>query len=87
MLEEGTSRIPSDCTIERVSKWYMTVLVDLLHEEKEPIEWRGLHVGAERGVNCEHMQTADEHPTMALGVAGGSLDQCGTRVPQMAFFF
>ena len=22
---------------------------------------------------------------MALGVAGGSLDQCGTRVPQMAF--
>ena len=24
--------------------------------EKEPIEWRSLHVGAERGVNCEHMQ-------------------------------
>ena len=30
--------------------------MDLLHEEKEPIEWMSLHVGAERGVNCEHMQ-------------------------------
>ena len=30
--------------------------MDLLREEKEPIEWRSLHVGAERGVNCEHMQ-------------------------------
>ena len=38
------------------SKWYTTVLVDLVHEEKEPIEWMSLHVGAERGVNCEHMQ-------------------------------
>ena len=28
----------------------------LLHEEKEPIEWSNLHVGAERGVNCEHVQ-------------------------------
>ena len=38
------------------SKWYTTILVDLLHEEKEPIEWTSLHVGADRGVNCEHMQ-------------------------------
>ena len=38
------------------SKWYTTVLVDMLHEEKEPIEWMSLHVGAERWVNCEHMQ-------------------------------
>ena len=28
------------------SKWYTTVLVDLLHEEKEPIEWMSLHVGS-----------------------------------------
>ena len=28
----------------------------MLHEEKEPVEWLNLHVGAERGVNCEHMQ-------------------------------
>ena len=32
------------------------VLVDLLHEEREPIAWRTLHVEAEKGVNCEHMQ-------------------------------
>ena len=31
-------------------------MVLLLHEEKEPIEWMSLYVGAERGVNCEHMQ-------------------------------
>ena len=38
------------------TKWYTTVLVDLLHEERESIEWKSLHVGAERGVNCEHVQ-------------------------------
>ena len=37
------------------SKWYITVLVDLLLEEKEPIEWMSLRVGDERGVNSEHM--------------------------------
>ena len=30
--------------------------MDLVHDEKEPIEWRSFHVGAERGVFCEHMQ-------------------------------
>ena len=34
--------------------------MDLLHEEKEPIEWRSLHVGAEKGANCEHMQALCE---------------------------
>ena len=38
------------------SKWKTTVLVDMLHDEKKPSEWKRLHVGAERGVNCEHMQ-------------------------------
>ena len=33
-----------------------TLLVDLLHEEKEPFDWRSLHVGVDRGVNCEDMQ-------------------------------
>ena len=36
------------------SKRYTTVLVDMLHDEQS--EWKRLHVGAERGVNCEHMQ-------------------------------
>ena len=39
------------------SKWYTTVLVHPPHKD-EPIEWRNLHVGAERGVNCEHMHAA-----------------------------
>ena len=34
---------------------YAAVLVGLLHDEKEPTEWRGLHLGAEREVNCEHI--------------------------------
>ena len=38
------------------SKWYTTVLVDMLHSGKEPSEWKRLHVGAERRINCEHMQ-------------------------------
>ena len=33
------------------SKWYTTVLVDLLHEEKEPIEWMSLH--GESRERCE----------------------------------
>ena len=30
--------------------------MDLLHEEKEPVERKRLQVGAESCVNCEHMQ-------------------------------
>ena len=33
------------------------VVVGLLHEEPEPIQWKGLHVRALRGINCERMQT------------------------------
>ena len=56
-IGEGAAWFPCDCLTECVfSKWYTTVLVDLLHEEKEPIEWMSLHVGAGRGVNCEYMQ-------------------------------
>ena len=58
--------------------------MDQLHEEKEPIEWRSLHVGAEREVNCEHMQASLTKKTAAtLGVARGSPDQSGTRILQM----
>ena len=40
------------------SKWSTSVLVDMLHDEKEPSEWKRLHVGAERRENCEHMQAS-----------------------------
>ena len=55
-LEKGLRGFRVIALLSVYSKWYTTVLVDLLHEEKEQIEWRSLHVGAERGVNCEHMQ-------------------------------
>ena len=55
-LEKGLRGFRAIALLSVFSKWYTTVLVDLLHEEKEPIEWMSLHVGAERGVNCEHMQ-------------------------------
>ena len=37
----------------------MTVPVNLLHEETDRIAWKSLHVGAERGINCEHMQVTN----------------------------
>ena len=54
--EKGLRRFRAIALLSVFSKWYATVLVDMLHEEKEPSEWKRLHVGAERGVNCEHMQ-------------------------------
>ena len=38
-----------------LAKWSAAVVVGLLHEEPEPIEWKELHVGAERRTNCEHL--------------------------------
>ena len=55
-LEKGLRGFRAVALLSVFPKWFTTVLVDLLHEEKEPIEWMSLHVGAERGVNCEHMQ-------------------------------
>ena len=55
-LEKGLRGFRAIAPLSVFSKWYTTVLVDMLHDEKEPSEWKKLHVGAERGVNCEHMQ-------------------------------
>ena len=52
------------------STWYTTVLVDMLHEEKEPSEWKRLHVGAERGVNGEHMQALVANIPNGTGTGG-----------------
>ena len=59
-------------------------------EESEPVEWKELHVGAERGVNCEHT-----FYTEALGEATRSEGGLGSGVLQVpdsgwayeAFFF
>ena len=54
-LEKGLRGFRAMALLSVFSDWYTTVLVDPLHEE-ESVEWRKLHVGAERWVNCEHMQ-------------------------------
>ena len=74
MLEKGLRGFRAIALLSVFSKWYKTVLVDLLHE---PIEWWSLHMGAERGVNCgAHAGPADEHPTETLG---RSTDRFATR--------
>ena len=55
-LEKGLRGFRAIALLSVFFEWYTTVLADLLHEEKEPVEWRRLYVGAEKGVNCEHMQ-------------------------------
>ena len=55
-LEKGFRGFRAIALLSVFSKWYATVLVDMLRDEKEPSEWKRLHVGAERGVNCEHMR-------------------------------
>ena len=54
-LEMGFRGFRAIALLSVFSKWFTTVLVDMLHDEKEPSEWKNLHVGAERGINCEHM--------------------------------
>ena len=49
--EKGLRGFRAIALLRVFSKWYTTVLVDLLHEEKEPIEWMSLHVGAEGEVS------------------------------------
>ena len=56
MLEKGLRGFRAIALLSVLSEWHTTVLVNLLHKEKEPIAWRSLHVGVERRVNCEHMQ-------------------------------
>ena len=55
-LEKGLRGFRAIALPSVFSKWCTTVLVDMLHDEKEPSEWKRLHVEAERGVNCEQMQ-------------------------------
>ena len=55
-LEQALRDFRAIALLSVFSKLCTAVLVDLLHEEREPIVWKRLHVGAERGVNCEHMQ-------------------------------
>ena len=55
-LEKGLRGFRTIALLSVFSKWYTTVSVDMLHDVQEPSEWKRLHVGAERRVNCEHME-------------------------------
>ena len=55
-LEKGPRGFRAIALLSVFSKWYTTVRVELLRDEKEPIEWRSLHVGTERGVNRIQLQ-------------------------------
>ena len=58
--------------------------IALLSVQKKPVEWRRLHVGAERGVNCEHMQALVTNIFQRhLGLAGGQADRPATRNVQI----
>ena len=39
----------------------------LFQAEPEAVEWEELHVGAERGVNCEHMQVFNDKYCRDIG--------------------
>ena len=54
-LEKGAAWVPRNRTAECVLQVVHDGSGGVL-QEKEPIEWWSLHVGAERGVICEHMQ-------------------------------
>ena len=64
-----------------LAEWYVAVMVGLLQEEPELVEWKALAVGAEGMVNCEHMQALlTIFFAETLGVAGGSARDVGSGV-------
>ena len=47
-LEKGIRGFRVTALTSVVEKWHVAVVVAMWHEEPEPIEWKELHVGAER---------------------------------------
>ena len=39
-----------------ISKWYASCIILCLEKEKEPENWKNLHVGGVDGMSCQHMQ-------------------------------
>ena len=44
-LDKGLRGFRALALLSVFSKWYATVMVDMLHEEKEPSKWKRLHAG------------------------------------------
>ena len=53
-LEKGDSGVRALALMSVLAKRHAAVVGRLL-QEAEPIEWKELHIGAERSVNCDHM--------------------------------
>ena len=67
-----------------LAKWYAAVVVGLLQEEPEPVEWRELYVGAEIGVSCEHVQALSTNiPQRHWEWQEDQRDGWGSVVPQV----
>ena len=75
-LEKGLRGFRAIAPMSVFSKWYTTVLVDLLHEEKEPDEWRRFARGSrERSKLRTHAGHGDEYLPMTLGMARGQTNR------------
>ena len=57
-LEKGTRGVRAIALMSVLAEWYAAVMVGLLQEEPEPIEWKGIDCRLEKKgrSNCEHMQ-------------------------------
>ena len=49
---EATGPLPTSV----MSKWYASCIVLRLEKEKEPENWKNLHIGRVDGISCEHLQ-------------------------------
>ena len=69
-----------------LAEWYAAVIVGLLQEEPELIEWKELHVGGGEGGGQlrAHAGMIDKSIAKTLGVAGGSVRCVGSGVLQVS---
>ena len=63
------------------AKWHAAVVVWLLQEEPEPVEWKELHIGSGEGDQLRaYPGVIDKRTAEALGMARGSSGRLGSRV-------
>ena len=79
-LEKRIREFRAIALMSMLAKWYAAVVVGLLQEEEEPVEWRRLHVGTERRVSCEHLQ-APLTNVQQKGWVGSGILQVPCNVP------
>ena len=54
-----------------MSKWYASCIILRLEREREPKNWKNLHVGGMHGISCQHFQAMVTNLLQkTLGMAG-----------------